>query len=249
MSIDNLNRCMKIKSLRILATLALFGIASVSNGQSVFDSFDTYTLGSVGGQGGWEGWTGNNAVAGTVTTDQASSGTQSLRVVAGNDTVRPFSGYAGGQWSLSLMQYVPSTSSGDSWVILMNNYPATLNWSVDMNIDISGNAVWSGEVPTASVPLVKDQWVPIRFDIDLTANSVSSYYNNTFLATHAWQSGGLNELRALDLYPDEGGASGFIAQVGAVYYDSLQLTQVPEPTALALLALAGLATLIRRRNA
>lgn len=211
----------------------------------MLDNFDSYTPGSIHGQGGWEGWTGIGSVAGTVTTAQAFSGSQSLQVVAGNDTVRPFTGVAGGLWTLNLMQYVPSTSSGTSWVILMNSYPANLNWSLQMYADITAGQVRSYEDEGASVALVTDQWVPIRFDINLTDNSVASYYNDTLLTTHAWQSGGINQLQALDLYPDEGTGS---AQVGPVFYDNLHLVAVPEPTSLSLLLLGGLAWLMRSRK-
>ncbi len=237
---------MNLKSLTgLITSLALLGAVSAASGQSISDNFDSYTLGSISGQGSWEGWTGNAAVAGSVTAAQALSGSQSLGVVVGNDTVRPFTGVSSGLWTLSLQQYVPSASSGNSWVILMNSYPANLNWSAQIYADITAGQMLSQDTPTASVALVKDQWVPIRFDIDLNAGSVTSYYNNTLLDTHAWQSGGLNELQALDLYPDEGTA----AQVGAVYYDNLQLSVVPEPTSVSLLLLGGLALLIRRKQA
>ena len=127
----------------------------------------------------------------------------------------------------------------------MNNYPTTLNWSVNLFTDISGNVIESDEVPGSSVALLKNQWVDIRFEINLTANSVTSYYNNTLLATHPWQSGGINELRALDLYPDEGAGT---AQVGPVFYDNVQLTLVPEPSTIGLLLLGGLAILFRVRK-
>lgn len=242
---------MKSKSLKGLVTsLALVAVVSSASAQAMFDNFDSYTIGSINGQGGWEGWTGNAAVAGTVTAAQAYSGTQSLRVVAGNDTVRPFTGVSSGWWSLSLMQYIPSTSSGNSWVILMNSYPANLNWSEQMLVDISAGLVGvfdgAGAQQGGVLSIVKDQWVPIRFDINLTDNTVSSYYNDSFLATHTWQSGGLNQLQALDLYPDEGSGT---AQVGPVYYDNVQLSIVPEPASMGLFLLGGLAFLIRRKQA
>ncbi len=165
--------------------------------------------------------------------------------MAGNDTARPFTGVSSGLWTLSLQQYVPSASSGTSWVILMNSYPVNLNWSAQVFADITAGQMLSQDTPTASIGLVKDQWVPIRFDTDLNAGSVTSYYNNTLLDTHAWHSGGLNELQALGLYPDEGTA----AQIGAVYYDNLQLSVAPEPTSVSLLLLGGLALLIRQKQA
>ena len=243
---------MKRKLFRGLTTIiALLGTVSLASGQSMFDNFDTYTVGSIAGQGGWQGWTGNAAVAGTVSTLQASSGAQSLQLVAGNDTVRPFSGVTSGLWTLSLQQYVPSASSGVSWVITMNSYPSSLNWSAQVQADISQGLVGvfdgAGVQAGSTLSLIKDQWVDIRFDINLGANSVSTFYNNTLLGTHAWQSGGLNQLQALDLYPDEGAGT---AQVGSIFYDNVQLqpTVVPEPATVSLLLLGGLAILFRARK-
>jgi hypothetical protein len=233
---------------RLITTIALLGSLAAASGQSMSDTFDTYTLGTVGGQGGWEGWTGA-PVAGTVSTLQAFSGTQSLQVVAGNDTVRPFSGVTSGQWTLSLQQYIPSASSGVSWLITMNSYPSSLNWSAQIQADLTQGLVGvfdgAGAQAGSTLSLLKDQWVNIRFEINLSANSVSSFYNNTLLGTHAWQSGGFNQLQALDIYPDEGAGS---AQIGSVFYDNVQLTQVPEPGTASLLALGGLAVLYRFRK-
>lgn len=241
---------MKRKSIRGLITAAaFFGAVSLANAQGFIDNFDSYTLGSIHGQGGWEGWTGIAGAAGTVSTLQASSGTQSLQLVAGNDTVRPFSGVTSGLWTLSMQQYVPGASSGSSWIITMNSYPTSLNWSAQILADFSAGVIGvfdgAGTQQGSTLSLIKDQWVDIRLEINLDANSVSSYYNNSLIGTHTWQSGGLNQLQALDLYPDEGATT---AQVGSVFYDNVQLTLVPEPSTIGLLLLGGLAVLYRVRK-
>jgi len=243
---------MNLKSLtRSISTVALLGSLAAASGQSMSDGFEGYTSGSVAGQGGWGGWNGNSAVAGNVSGLQAFSGTNSLQLVAGNDTVRTFSGVTSGQWTFSLQQYIPSASSGSSYVILLNNYPTTLNYSAQLLTDFSAGLVGvfdgAGAQQGSTLSLLKDQWVNIRFDINLDANSVSAFYNNGLLATYAWQTGGLNQLQALDLYPDEGATT---IQVGSVFYDNVQLSQspVPEPGTVSLLALGSLAVLFRMRK-
>lgn len=221
---------------------ALFLAAALPASADWSDNFDSYPTGSVAGQGGWQGWTGNAAVAGTVSTTFASSGPNSLQLVAGNDTVQPFTGVNSGSWTLSFQQYLPSSSSGSSWTILMNQYPNNLNWSVQVLADLSAGLIGvfdgAGTQQGVTLSLVRDQWVNMRFDINLSANSVTSYYNNTLFGTMPWQSGGINQLQGLDLYPDEGAGT---AQVGAIYYDNFQLTAVPEPSSLALLLIGGVA--------
>lgn len=213
------------------------------------DNLDSYSAGSIAGQGGWEGWSGNAAVAGTIATGTAFSQPNALRLVAGNDTVHPFTGVSAGSWSLSFKQYLPSTSSGSTWAILMNQYPNNLNWSAQVLCDLSAGliGVFDGANTQQGVTLslIKDQWVDLRFDINLDANSVSSYYNNTLIGTMPWQSGGINQLQAMDLYPDEGAGT---TQVGPIYYDNFQLTAVPEPSTLGLLLVGGLAVFARSRK-
>ena len=57
------------------------------------------------GQGGWQGWDQNDDVCGEITTDEANSVPNSLRIVGsvpdpfGDDMVHQFSGLEGGAWT------------------------------------------------------------------------------------------------------------------------------------------------------
>ncbi|HOW65233.1 MAG TPA: hypothetical protein P5186_09440 [Candidatus Paceibacterota bacterium] len=57
--------------------------------------------------------------------------------------------------------------------------------------------------------MIKDKSVEFRFNIDLTANTVSEYYDNQLLSAHKWpaDSGtpGINALQAVDLDWTAGG--------------------------------------------
>lgn len=238
---------MKSKACAGLVVSILFAFTSLATAQAMFDNFDSYTLGSIEGQGGWQSWVGYSGICGDVTIEQAFSGAQSLKVEAGDDTVHPFTGVNSGQWTLSLRQYIPSTSGGQNYTILLNSYPNNLNWSAQVLADIDRSLVGvfdsSSVQQGSSVALVRDTWVDMRFEIDLDANSVSAFYNQALMASFAWQTGGINELQALDLYPDEG-----VPQVGPVYYDNVRLEQVPEPGVGSLLFVVAAAFFFRRRR-
>ena len=133
----------------------------------------------------------------------------------------------------------------DKWVgklthlkgfILMNTYndggAAPKSWSVQLAFDYSILNNQNGD--RYPIPPIAGQWVPLRFDIDLDANSVDAYYNNAFLYNSAWydpSSGGQKAIAAIDLFANN---------ASPVYYDNISLSQssqVPEPTTMLLLGL------------
>ena len=91
----------------------------------VFDDFESYAVGSnLHGQGGWAGWMGNASAGALVSTNFSFSPIRSVNITGASDLVHTFSGATNGQWVFSVMQYIPSSSTGDSYVILMNTYQA-----------------------------------------------------------------------------------------------------------------------------
>jgi hypothetical protein len=77
----------------------------------------------------------------------------------------------------------------------------------------------------ASLPLITDQWVELRLEIDLEGDNQAFYYDNQFLYQGSWaegvSGGGILNIGAVDLFAN--GAS-------SVYYDDLSLVQsIPNP--------------------
>ena len=178
------------------------------------DGFEAYDVGSgVAGQGGWDLWPGGaNAL---VTDDQAASGTKSflanefetdviyrLRDGGGMPIARS------GQWTFSVQTYMSSAAIGDFYVILLNQYndasPADSNWSMQLRLGTADGVVKS-QFDGATTSLIYDEWVEVRAEIDLDADSFDIYYDGTILAEDLiWSenvsTGGLTQIDVLDLY-------------------------------------------------
>jgi hypothetical protein len=146
-----------------------------------------------------------------------------VNITGASDLVHAFPGATNGQWVFSVMQYIPSTSTGTNYAILLNTYRPPygtndLNWSVQIQNNMDTGQIISDFGGGATLPMVMDQWVEERCEINLASNSVSEFYNGQLLSTHAWQGGlggpGLNEIQALDLFANN---------AGPVYYDNVSL--------------------------
>lgn len=216
-----------------------------ANAQFQFlDNFSYVDGSNLHGQAGWQGWD-NVASAGAVVSSAFSySAPTSVNITGGSDLVHRFIGATSGLWTFSVRQYIPSTSTGTSYFILLNQYNdgGPYDWSVQIQYNMGTGMVVSDFGAGATLPLVRNAWADIRFDINLTANTVSEFYNGALLSTHAWNDAtGLMAISAVDLYANN---------AGPVYYDDLSLIYVvPEPSAAALLALFGaLGAVWTRRN-
>jgi len=198
-------------------------------GDPLNDNFDGYELGSVCGQGGWTSWDENPDVCGQVSDTYANSGTQSLLVdgtqgLGGDDTVYTWD-ISGGQYTFSVMTYVPDDATGEGYIILLNTYSAggAKNWSLQVHLNADFGTVeadFNGELAL----LVKGEWVEFKAQIDLDADLTQYFYNGEqFVFDKSWidgvSGGGQPTIQALDLYGNEPG-------LGAqIWYDDVKLVE------------------------
>ena len=223
---------------RMLVVLgAVACLAGFATADDFVDDFENYDLGKICGQpgppGGWEEWTGGVNVCGDVTDDYANSGKQSLVIdgdgpdPSGDDTVHQFT-IDEGVWTFTIQTFVPEDGKGLGWVILLNQYGATNNWSCQTHFNADTNTVYDDDcgTPGPSTPLIRGEWVEYRVEIDLDQDVFNSFYGDFQLVKDGiWSdhvcSPGLPQIRALDLYADEppGGTSGF-------YLDDASLKEV-----------------------
>ena len=130
----------------LLAALCFLSIdAGAAN---FFDNFDSYPAGSqMHGLGGWKGWDNFDGAGALLNSSTVNTAPNSVTIEGGSDLVHQFTGATSGLWTFSLMQFVPSTSAGDSYIILLNNYTdgGPDNWSMDVHMDMGTNLVISDE--------------------------------------------------------------------------------------------------------
>lgn len=201
-------------SLAVVSVMATLP-ASVE-AQLLSEDFDSYVTGStIAGQDGWETWDNNPAADTIVTAAQASTTPNSLFDAGAADIVHQFAGVTSGVWHAKARTFIPSTQTGEMWFILLNTYvsgsPASDNWSVQVAMCAAGCTgggvpgmvvnIGGSDIPGAgSVPLITDQWVELRVDVDLGANQYSVFYNGVLVDTQGWTIGGQLAIQAMDLF-------------------------------------------------
>lgn len=195
------------------------------------DNFDSYSLGPLHGQGGWEAWDNNSATTGYVVNDPSHSPSNSAEISwygdYSADIVYQFSGISSGTWNLSVMQYVPSDMQGSSAFILLNTYNhggPFYSWSLQLSVGASEGKIWDFDNPDDWLPLVTDDWVELRVEIDFEADIQTVYYDGDELLSKSWvdgaSGGGAKNLACIDLYADSVVST-------AVYYDDFTLEGAP----------------------
>jgi hypothetical protein len=202
--------------LLIVCTVALAALAPVAQADW-FDDFEAYEPGtSMHGVGGWAGWLNDPAATAYVTDLYAHGGSNSLEIVGASDLVHRYSGYTSGVWTYSTWMFIPENYTGQTYFILLNTYAATQNWSAQIYFQ-NGLVVNTG-VTGGSLPMILDQWVQLRFEIDLDNDLQTCYYGGDVLYTGTWtdevSGDGALAIIAVDLFAN--GAS-------PVYYDDMAL--------------------------
>jgi hypothetical protein len=126
---------------------------------------------------------------------------------------------------LSSYQIMPV---GDPYFILLSDYTDGAGddnlWAVQLRFDIDLGVVES-EFDNKTLPLVTDEWVEIRIEIDLNNDFMKMYYNDELLHQKEWSAGpentgnGIVNLSAVNLYSDTS---------TSVYFDDFVLEEVGE---------------------
>jgi len=228
---------MRLSLLSVPVSIALCASSAVAQWSDNFDSY-AVTGQPLGFQGGWEEWT--TGASAFVTNAQFRSAPNAVAVgplhpsvsTLETDLVHQYHDplnpgtYDHGTWVYSAWQYIPSTTTGTTYFIMMNTYsfPAgPYAWSVQVQFNPAAGTVVGdcGAAANWTVPLTTDQWVQIRVIIDLDHNKTQVFYGDQEPSpVYTWTGGvfgggsGQNAIAAVDLYANNG---------SDVYYDDIEL--------------------------
>ncbi|MCD4777322.1 MAG: hypothetical protein K8S15_14900 [Candidatus Aegiribacteria sp.] len=184
--------------IRLLTLFAALLLIVPAAGADWSENFDSYAAGSgLHGQGGWEVWGGNLDYDAFITDSYSRSAPNSVAIVDTTDIVQLFTETTG-EWEMTAWCYIPTSSTGNTYFIMLNRYPTSPSWSVQITFDTDAGTLSTQGGSTAAI--VFDQWVEVKVEIYLDANSKNLYYNSGFLESNIWQSGGVDEIAALDLF-------------------------------------------------
>jgi hypothetical protein len=193
------------------------------------ENFDSYTVGQfldgTPDDGGWKGWDNDPSVGAFVVDTQSLSNPHSVEIADIVDLIHEFSGYDYGQWTFYAWQYIPGDYIGDASFLLLNTYEdggthENNDWSNAVTFNsVTGNVEsWTGE----SLPIIFDEWIEIRVEIDLDADFQKIYYDNELLVGKSWtggvEPGGALNLACVDLFSGP-------QQSTEIYFDDLSIIE------------------------
>lgn len=212
-----------ITATGLLGTCARAISVVLTNTSAPIEGFEMYSNGyALDDPNGWQPWDMNSASVAYVVNTYARRGSFSCDIRSTTDNVHLYTPTSG-QWIYTAWLYIPSSSTGAPYFIMMNTYVAggAKSWSVQVQFNLSNN-LCANNLPNGvagtSGTIVRDQWAPISVSIDLDAGTYTFSYNNQELFTDTWNAlGGVRALAATDFY--SGGS-------GDVYYDDIQLAPV-----------------------
>ncbi len=193
------------------------------------DKLDNYALGEpLYAIGGWETWCDGGQDA-LVSDEFALSPPNSIKIFfdgsgeLGSDIVKRFEEDSG-RLVLSTSVYVPSTATGEAYVVGLNRYCEDgHNWSLQVEFNATEGVV--RDFDGAVLPLAYDRWAEFWVEIDLDADLYSMFYDGIPLAeglvwsqhvSGSFGDPGLPRLRALNLYAED---------ITEMYFDNLYLAR------------------------
>ncbi len=196
------------------------------------DNFDSYTAGQqlcVQNSTDWGTW--NNAPGtaedGYITTEQAVSGSNSLKIEGTNDIIYRFNNQTSGIYEIDFNYYVPSSGSGAYFNIQHYTQPG-VQWAFECAFYINGVAYLRQNENLFTFNFPNDAWFPVKIIVDLNNDSVAIFINGESLETAPFSytadgDNGVCQLGALNFFA----GSALTNASGTYYVDDFVVTQLP----------------------
>ena len=188
------------------------------SGAEITEDFEAYNAGGklvqqalAQGITYWTCWSGDGGAGGaedaTVTTDQANSGSNSIKIDGTNDLVIKLGDKTGGKYSYEFYMYVPTGFVG-YYNVLQSWTPggSGATWGLEVYFDPGGIAkiTAANTTPYETFNYAYDTWLHVENIINLNTDQASIVVDGTEVASWEWSIGasgsGINALAAADFY-------------------------------------------------
>ena len=173
------------------------------------DNFDSYTAGQKlcsQNNTNWTTWSNSpgSAEDATISTEQANSASNSLKISGSNDIIYRFSNQTSGVFDIDFNYYVPSTGSG-AYFNVQHYYNPGVEWAFESFLYNSGTGYITINNSNTNFSFPTNAWFPVKIHVDLDNNSASLTVNNTDVITWTFSNtsentGGICQLGSVNFY-------------------------------------------------
>ena len=212
----------------------LVGLTAYAYAQTVVysDNFDTYTAGqSLCAQNNTNWTTWSNAPGSSedalVSSEQALSGSNSMKVTGSNDIIYRFSNQTTGVFDVDFDYYIPSTGNG-AYFNIQHYYSPGIQWAFECFFTNSGTGYISVAGATYNFTNPVNAWFHIKAHVDLDMDLISVYVADTLVQSWPFSyesntSSGINQLGSINFYA---GAPNNLS--GTYYVDNFAFTEITQ---------------------
>ena len=194
------------------------------------DNFDGYTAGQQlcsQNNAQWTTWsnTPGSAEDAYISTEQASSGANSLKISGTNDIIYRFSNQTSGVFDIDFNYYVPSSGSG-AYFNVQHYYNPGIEWAFECFLYSSGSGYITINGSNTNFNYPSNTWFPVKIHVDLDNNSASLTVNGTSVITWTFSNtseaaNGICQLGSVNFY-----AGAPNNATGTYYVDDFVFTEI-----------------------
>jgi len=113
------------------------------------------------------------------------------------DIIHEFTGLNSGNWTYTEWVYVPDDYAGGSCIFLGSYYVsgnmAVSRWHLGVSFDGDSDVVYDYYGGVANLPLITDQWVELRVELNFEEDWCECYYNDELLVAGIWTDMGYGD--------------------------------------------------------